>query len=140
MDHMRYQSCLADPDLWFWILKLDDGTDYYEYILPCVDDCLMISEHPDQVLTRLGKYFPFKPESVCPPKLYFGGKLSKMDLPNRVVAWTISTSKYIQSTLKNIERILRKHGLSLRKGTNSPLPGSYRPESELIPECDTNNV
>ena len=140
MDHLGYQSCLADPDLWFCVSKLDNGTEYYEYILLYVDDCLVVSEHPNQVLSRHGKYFPLKPDSVGPPKLYLGEKLSKMQLPNGVVAWTISASKYIHSTLKNVEATLKKHGLTLRKGTNSPLPGSYRPECDLTPECDTSNA
>ena len=52
----------------------------------------------------------------------------------------ISASKYIRSDLKNIEGNLTKHGLSLRKGTNSPLPGNYRPECDLTPECGTDNA
>ena len=63
-----------------------------------------------------------------------------MNLQNGVVAWAISTSKYIQNDLKNIEGILIKHGLSLRKGMNSPLPGNYRPECDLTPECGTDNA
>ena len=54
-----------------------------------------------------------KPESIGPPKLYLGGKLSTIDLPNGVTAWTISASKYIQNVLKNIEATLKQHGLSL---------------------------
>ena len=140
MDHMGYKSCLADPDLWMRQTKLDNGTEYYEYILLYVDDCLVISEHPDQALKKLGKYFPMKPESVGPPKLYLGGKLSKVDLPNGVKAWAISASKYIHNALKNVEATLSQHGLSLRRGTNSPLPGSYRPECDVTPECDTHNA
>ena len=66
-----------------------------------------------------------KPESIGPPKLYLGEKLSTIYLPNGVTAWAISASKYIQNVLKNIEATLKQHGLSLRRGTNSPLPGSY---------------
>ncbi len=105
-----------------------------------MDDYLVISEHPDQVLSRLGKYFPLKPESVGPPKLYLGGKFSNKDIPNEVKAWAISASKYIQSALKNLESILKKQGLSLRRGTNSPLPGNYRPECDLAPEYNVDNV
>ena len=57
-----------------------------------------------------------------------------------MVAWTVSTSEYIQSKLKNIEGVLRKYGLSLRKGTKSPLHGSYKPECDFTPECDTSNA
>ena len=74
MDHMGYSSCLADPDLWMREAKLDDGTDYYEYILLFVDDCLVVSQHLKNSLNRLGKYYSLKPESVGPPKLYLGSK------------------------------------------------------------------
>ena len=104
MEHMGYESCLADPDLWMREAKLDNGTEYYEYILLYVDDCLVISQYPKESLHRLGKYFPLKPESVGPPKLYLGGKLSQLDLPDGVRAWTISASKYIQQDLNNLER------------------------------------
>ena len=80
--------------------KLDNGTEYYEYILLYVDDCLVVSEYPDHVLNRLGKYFPMKPESIGLPKLYLGGKLSTIDLPNGVTAWAISASKYIQKCIE----------------------------------------
>ena len=140
MEHMVYSSCLADPDLWMREAKLDNGTDYYEYILLYVDDCLVISQHPKESLHRLGKYFPLKPESIGPPKLYLGGKLSQLDLPNGVRTWTISASTYIQQSLNNLEGILKKHGLKLRHNTNSPLPGNYHPERDDTPECNTDNV
>ncbi len=58
---------------------------------------------------RLGKYFPLKPELVGPPKLYMGGKLSQIGLPNGVLVWSISASKFIQQALNNLESILDKH-------------------------------
>ena len=140
MGHLGYKSCLADPDLWMRESRLDDGTDYYEYILLYVDDCLVVSEHPKESLHCLGKYFPLKPDSIGPTKLYLGGKLAKLELPNGVVYWTISASKYSQQALKNLESILDKYGLKLRKGTNSPLPGNYHPERESNPECNTENA
>ncbi len=140
MDHMGYQSCLADPDLWIRVFKLDNGLDYYKYVLLYVDDCMVGSQHPKETLMRLGKYFPLKPESVGPPKIYFGGKLSQIELPNGVVAWSIRASKYIQQALKNFESISDKHGLKLRQKTNSPLPGNYHPECDATPEYGPENA
>ena len=93
-----------------------------------------------QQLAWLSKYFPLKPASIGPPKLYLEGKLFNMDLPNGVVAWTIISSKFIHISLKNIEFVIKKHGLSLRKETNSSLYGSYMLECDLAPECDTRNT
>ena len=42
--------------------------------------------------------------------------------------------------LKNIEATLKQHGLSLRRGTNSPLPGIYCSECDVTPVCDTPNA
>ena len=41
-----------------------------EYVLSYVDDCLVVSQHLEEVLGRLGKYFPLKPGAVDPDKLY----------------------------------------------------------------------
>ena len=56
MDHLGYQSCRADPDLWMRVAN-DGGIDYYEYMLLYVDDCLIVSKYPEESLSRLGKYF-----------------------------------------------------------------------------------
>ena len=121
MEHLGYSFYLTDPDLWMRASKLGDGTDYNEHILLYVDDCLVISQYPNESLHRLGKYFSLKSESIGPPKLYLGGKLSHLELPNGVHTWTISASKYIQQALtKNLEGILQKHGLKLRHNTNLP--------------------
>ncbi len=140
MEHIGYKSSLSDLNLWLRESKLANGTDYYEYILLYVENCLVVSENPKDTLHRLGQYFPLKPDSVGPPKLYLGGKLSKLELPNLVISWSISDSKYIQQALKNSKSILDNHGLKMRKGTNSPLPGNYHPKREATPECDTENT
>ena len=57
-----------------------------------------------------------------------------------MVAWTISNRKYIRQALKNLESILDRHGLKLRKDTHSPLPGKYHPDHDFTPEYDTENV
>ena len=85
MDPMGYQSCLADLDLWMRVSKMNNGLDYYEYVLLYVDNCLVVSQHPKDTLMRLGKYFPLKPESVGPPKLYMGAKPSQIGLSNGVL-------------------------------------------------------
>ena len=130
MDHLGYTSCIADPDLWLRIAKRDTGVEYYEYILLYVDDCLCISEHAKAALQEINHYFPMKPGSIGPPKIYLGAKISKISLPNGVTSWAISASQYVQDAVKNVETHLKKKGKFLRKGTNSPLTTNYRPECD----------
>ena len=140
MTHLGFTSCLADADLWYRKAKTDQGIDYYEYMLFYVDDCLVTSQHPKELLDRLDKYFPLKPGSVGPPNLYLGGKLTEIVLPNGVKAWSISGSKYIQEAIANLEKELSKRGLQLKKKVNSPLSSGYRPECDVSVECDEEDM
>ena len=54
--------------------KHSNGIDYYEFILFCNDDALVISENEKQVLRKnLGQYFELKEKYIGPPKIYLGG-------------------------------------------------------------------
>ena len=69
MRHLDFISCPADPDVWMRPAKKSDGSPYYEYVLLYVDDCLVISENAEDLLTNeIGRYFELKPNSVGPPK------------------------------------------------------------------------
>jgi hypothetical protein len=50
---MGYTPCKADPDVWLRPAKKPDGTGYYEYLLTYVDDCLVVSHNPQQIITSL---------------------------------------------------------------------------------------
>ena len=132
MDHMQYKSCLNNPDAWMCEVVMDDGTKYYEYMLLYVDDTLCLSEHPKEALLELNKYFGLKKTKkgkplIEPPTIYLGGKLSQVELPNGVVAWAASSSKYVQEAVRNLELHLK----SKRKGTHSPLSQGYQPECDI---------
>jgi hypothetical protein len=44
-----------------------------------------------------------KEGSMGDPNMYLGGKLKRMTLDNGIVAWSLSSSKYIQEVVRNIE-------------------------------------
>ena len=136
MDHLGYESCLADPDLWLRKATKDNGTHYYEYILLYVDDTLAVSEHPKEQLLEIDKYFKFKPNSIEEPKIYLGAKLSKEELPNGAVGWGISSSKYIQESISSLERKLQEKGLQLRNNLKAPITTNYRPELDVSMELN----
>lgn len=75
MDYLGYSSCKADMDLWIRLARRDSGEYYYKYMLIYVDDCLCLSEHPKEALEIINKYFPLKPGSVGPPKIYLGANI-----------------------------------------------------------------
>ena len=140
MELLGYQSCLADPDLWMRRAVKDNGDDYWEYMLLYVDDALCISEYPKEALMEIDKYFMMKPDSINVPKIYLGAKITLEELPNGVKAWSISSSKYIQDSVKNLERKMEEKGLKLRPGVKAPLSNNYRPELDASPELNVEDA
>jgi hypothetical protein len=108
MSHLYFEPCQADPDLWMRVARDNSGREYYECMLLYVDDCLVISHQPGVFLDKLGKYFILKPSSVGTPNLYLGAKVSKIALPNGVLAWGLSAPKYVQESVHNVEKELSK--------------------------------
>jgi hypothetical protein len=84
----------------------DDGVLYLAYILIYVDDILCVHHDPGSPLEKLDEYFNMKEGSIQVPTFYLGSKLKKTVLPNVVVAWGMSSSKYVQSAVQNVKEYL----------------------------------
>ena len=54
-----------------------DGSKYYEYVLCYVDDILMASMNPQQIMKSIERNFPLKPGSVKDPDIYLGADVQK---------------------------------------------------------------
>ena len=143
MRQLGYESCRADPDLWIKpMVRPDDGTKYYAYILLYVDDCLCIHHDAVSALQELDKFFQMKPGSIGDPDIYLGSKLRKVILDNGVYAWSSSPSKYVQDAVSNVERYLTLHypGRKLRNKLAGPWPTGYVSELDESPELDVDKA
>ena len=67
---MNFDSTLADPDVWIWKARRENGDDCYEIVLVYVNDLLCVSEHPDNVMNALGEFYELKDRSVKEPDIY----------------------------------------------------------------------
>ena len=73
-------------------IKPGDGTKYSEYVLLYVDDALIISINAEDILrNKIGKYWTMKKDSIGPPKVYLGNKISKVLLENGISEWAFSS-------------------------------------------------
>jgi len=135
---LGWEHSLADPDVWYRkaIRHDDNGNEeiYYEYLLLYTDDCLCVSHKGKEALMQIDEFFKLKRDSIGPPKIYLGAKLSKVVLPNGVEAWSMSSSQYVQEAVRNVEDHLKEQGRALSKGTNAPLSTGYRPEDDVTEE------
>ena len=134
--HLGYESSKGDPDVWFKPATKVTGEKYYEYLLVYTDDILAIGMNPNDILTRLNKYFTLKPDSIHPPDDYLGTKLKETVLPNGVKAWGQSSSHYIQIAVGNLESWMKDKQYKLPRKAPTPMVASYRPEIDVSPELD----
>jgi hypothetical protein len=137
MKHLGWNPCRADRDL---LMKAetrpDDGVLYWAYILIYVDDILCVHNDPGAPLTKLDEYFKIKEGSIQVPTFYLGAKMKKTVLPNGVVAWGMSSSKYVQSAIHNVQDYLTAlpGNQKLLKKASGPFAGGYKPELDESPE------
>ena len=135
MHYLCFRSYKADPDVWMRPARKSGGSEYWEYVLLYTDDALVVSESGERFLQEeLGKYFELKEESIGPPKIYLGGKISKVVMENSSTAWSFSSSQYVQSAVKNVEDSLAKLGEKLPARANTPLTSNYHPEIDVSME------
>ena len=143
MRFLGYQSCLADQDLWYKAeTRPSDGHKYYSYILLYVDDVMSIRHDSETPIRIIDKYFHMTPDSIGDPDIYLGAKLRQTRLPNGVVAWALSPSKYVHEAVKSVEQHLAKEydGRKLAKRANAPFQVNYRAELDFSPELGPVNA
>ena len=93
-----------------------DGNDYYEILLVYVDNVLAYSHDSEAVMVGIAAKFDIKNDRIAEPKLYFGGKVEKFQLPNGKYAWSITSTSYVQGAIDNVQRLIVKDGSKLRTG------------------------
>ena len=142
-NYMKFQSSLADPDVWFKASVKPDGTEYYSYILVYVNDILIVDDSPKVYMDMLEEKYTVKPSSIGVPKVYFGADIGKVKYEDNSEAWTMSSDSYVKEAIKNVKRRLKEDGfmfnkklLDLNYSPQHPFSSaSYRPELDTSCEC-----
>jgi hypothetical protein len=111
---------------------------YWAYILIYVDEILCVHHEPGAPLEKLDEYFKMKEGSIQVPTFYLGNKLNKTVLLNGMVAWGMSSSNYLQSSVQNVQDYLLAlpGDQKLMKKASGPFAGGYKPELDESPELD----
>jgi hypothetical protein len=104
----------------------------YVYVILCVH------HDPRNPLAKLDEYSKMKEVSIEVPFLYLGAKLKIFFLPNGIVAWGMSSSKYIQYSVHNVQEPLTElpGDKKLPNKAPTPFPGGYKPVLDESPELD----
>ena len=95
---MGFVGSRADPDFWMKPTSKPDGTEYYQYVICCVDDVAVDMENPKEFMDELGRRFTLKDGSVKEPDMYVGADVKKWYIAELEetgkVRWAMSSTKY----------------------------------------------
>jgi hypothetical protein len=93
-----------------------------------------VHHDPGTSLAHIDKYFKMKLGSIMEPTFYLGAKLKKTVMPNGVVAWGMSSSKYVQAAVHNVQEYLKENGdRKLKKKAYASFEATYRAEIDESP-------
>ena len=125
---LGFRPSKADADL--WIKKVDN---HYEYIARYVDDVIVFSKQPMDVIIELKKTYTMK--DVGRPQYYLGGDVVQLgdEWEKEGISEALSAETYISNALPKLAKIC---GLDSFKKSNIPFGEEYHPEldeSELLP-------
>jgi hypothetical protein len=133
LQSLGFNSCLADPDVWFRAATKPDGFEYYEYLLVYVDDLLVLSHNPIAVMKALGDFYRLK-DGFEKPKRYLGADVVEWRFgDDSKLRWSLSSSQYVKEAIRNVEEELAKSNLRLPGKSSTPMPLNYRPELDTSP-------
>ena len=108
------------------------GQEYYEHALFYADDALVVSDEAEDIIrNQIRKYFVLKKGSIVLPTRHLGGSARIVLHNNMAEAWTFSSSQRVRAATNNVERCLKKKGLSFPKFCDSSLPTSCRLELDV---------
>ena len=150
MEYLGLSPCKADPDIWMKKAKRADNTDYWEYVLLYVDDCLAISVSPESIVRdEIGKYFLMKDASIGEPDVYLGGKVGKVESETGELCWAFSLSQYVQEACRNVGEYLKQRNgddklqdckYHMSNKAPDPISNEYRPEIDISPELNATDT
>ena len=131
---LGFRPSLADPDVWMKPATKRNGFKYYEYVLCYVDDVMVVSDEPQDTIDGLKNVFKLKGDKAEIPDMYLGASLSYVETIKGNKCWAMSSAKYVQTAIDNIEKTLRKGGRKLPTKCVTPTSYKYRPEEDETPE------
>jgi hypothetical protein len=108
---MGFQASLADPNVWYREATKDNSFEYYEYLIVCVDDILILSHRAKEVMKTIGTLYRLK-EPATAPTTYLGASFIEWSVSGDKM-WAVSSQKYIKEAILCLEIELQKSGQRL---------------------------
>ena len=147
--NLKFKSTRIDPDVYIRRNNKESGEPYYEMLLVYVDDVLLISHVPNDVMEKIASEFEIKNNEWGPPEFYLGAGIEKFTVYNDsgIVGnfWSMTSKKFVDNLVKTVEDMLAEDGRELKSKSFSrkhkgALPPNYKPELDTTDECNEKNA
>ena len=109
----------ADSEVW-----MRERDEYYEYVAVYVDDLIVVSKTPMNIISELEIVGKYRFKGVGEPEYYLGADVTRKKVPGVPYITTLSAKTYLANVCEKIERMF---DCKLRN-YHSPLEGGYHPE------------
>jgi len=117
---LGYASSKGDPDIWIRPATKGNGATYYEMMLVYVDDLICISHDPKATMHGIQHTFKLKGDKIEPPSDYLGATLEHHTIDGQP-CWVMSSTKYVEAAIKNVEDYLASIKERLPTRCSTPL-------------------
>jgi hypothetical protein len=144
LKELGFESTRVDSDVYrrksFYTDSNGNQVAYYELLLVYVDDVLLVSKKPSDVMTKIGERFRLK-DGWAAPTQYLGAEIYEHIFEDGDKAWGFSSKTYITNVVKQVKEMLADDGKQLKgshhkKKNHGPLPVDYRPELDDTRELE----
>ena len=108
-------------------------------MLVYVDDLICVSHDPKATMQGVQRTFKLKDDKVEPPSDYLGASLAHRVIDGQP-CWVMSSHKYIDSAIQNVEDHLSRINQRLPTKCKTPLSHGYRPELDVSQELSADDM
>ena len=136
LDEMGFKSSKGDFDIWMRPASKSTGEQYYEYAMLYVDDVMAASHKAMDLMKELGRGIKYKNNIIEPPTSYLGAQLKRKDLPNGQHCWSLSSDKYVNAAVQNVDETIKKRGRKIPTKVRTPMTSDFVPELDSSPELN----
>ena len=87
-----------------------------------------------KAMEDLGKGIKYKNDKIEVLDSYLGAQLVQKTLSNGLKCWCMSSDKYVNAAIKNVEDAIKKKSLKIPNKVRTPMDGTFIPELDGKPE------
>jgi hypothetical protein len=136
---LGFVSCKSDPDAWRRPATNVTGNKYYEYILVYVDELLIVSESPQDILDKLADEHKYRLKDVGSPKRFLRANIGKRTIEGQEY-WYIAAEDSLNKALATVEERFGKLDMIFKHTVETPAPTNFHPEMDDSDFLDDNGT